>query len=44
MKTKEPQGEPLPEQYADIDIWHKVLLIKAFRPEKLNFILINFIE
>ena len=44
MQTKEPQGEPLPEQYADIDIWHKVLLIKAFRPEKLNFILISFIE
>ena len=44
MQSPEPQNEELPEPYNEIDIWHKLLLIKAFRPEKVNFTIIKFID
>ena len=31
MQSPEPQNEELPEPYNEIDIWHKLLLIKAFK-------------
>lgn len=44
LESKEPHNEPLPERYLEIDYFHKLLLLKAFRDEKLNFGIINFIE
>lgn len=44
LDCKEPHNEPLPDRYRDIDYFHKLCILKAFRDEKLNFAIIKFIE
>lgn len=39
----EPQDELFPEPYNDVSTFHKLLLIKAFREEKIIYMIIKFV-
>jgi dynein heavy chain len=44
IHTKEPQNEPLPGRYLGISSFHKLLLIKSFREEKVIYSIIKCVE